>query len=188
MAGSRAASAREPGQVREEAALSGPAHAPRTSLAGAEDRRARPKTGLDGGCTVHLLRMGDEQRNLEVVRKLGERWNAGDFDGVLALYHDDVEMVTDPTWPEPPTRGKEAFARSSEDWRASWEKIDIDVAGVEARGDTVIAEGAWDTRGAASGIGGTMPFGILFTIRDGLVVRLRWFRDSSEARGAAELT
>ena len=43
MAGSRAVSAREPGQIREEAALSGPAHAPRTRLAGAEDRRARPK-------------------------------------------------------------------------------------------------------------------------------------------------
>ena len=43
MAGSRAASAREPGQIREEAALSDTARAPRTSLAGAEDRRARPK-------------------------------------------------------------------------------------------------------------------------------------------------
>ena len=43
MAGSRALSAREPGQVRKEAALSGSAQAPRTSLAGAEVRRTRPK-------------------------------------------------------------------------------------------------------------------------------------------------
>jgi hypothetical protein len=55
MAGSRAASAREPGQVREEAALSDTARAPRTSLAGAEDRRARPGTGFGGGCTVHAF-------------------------------------------------------------------------------------------------------------------------------------
>ena len=55
MAGSRAVSDREPGQVRKEAALSGPAHAPRTSLAGAEDRRARPKASFDDGCTVHFL-------------------------------------------------------------------------------------------------------------------------------------
>jgi hypothetical protein len=54
MAGSRAVGAREPGQVREEAALSDTAHAPRTSLTGAKKRRARPGAGLDGGCTVHL--------------------------------------------------------------------------------------------------------------------------------------
>lgn len=53
MAGSRAVSARESGQVREEAALSESAHAPRIGLAGAEDQRARPEAGFDGGCTVH---------------------------------------------------------------------------------------------------------------------------------------
>jgi hypothetical protein len=54
MAGSRAADAREPGQVREEAALSDTVRAPRTSLAGANGRRARPGADLEGGCTVHL--------------------------------------------------------------------------------------------------------------------------------------
>ena len=61
MAGSRAVSDREPGQIREEAALSEAVHAPRTNLAGAEIRRARPKTRFDDGCTVHLTdRMADE--------------------------------------------------------------------------------------------------------------------------------
>jgi len=58
MAGSRAASAREPGQIREEAALSDTARAPRTSLAGADDRRARPRTSFDEGCTVHFHEPG----------------------------------------------------------------------------------------------------------------------------------
>jgi len=131
--------------------------------------------------------MGEEQRNLEVVGQLAERWNAGDLEGLLAFYADDIEMVTDPGWPEPSTSGKEALARSSEDWRASWEKIDIDVGRIEARADVVLAEGAWDSRGAASGIGGTMPFGILFTLREGLIVRLQWFLDPAEARSAAGL-
>jgi hypothetical protein len=55
MAGSRAVSAREPGQIREEAALSEAGHASRTSLAGAEIRRARSKADFDDGCTVHFL-------------------------------------------------------------------------------------------------------------------------------------
>src|SRR5207244_13557826 len=53
MARSRAVSAREPGQIREEAALSDTAHAPRVSLTGANRRRERPGTFFDGGCTVH---------------------------------------------------------------------------------------------------------------------------------------
>ena len=47
MAGSRAVGDCEPGQVRKEAALSGSAHAPRTNLAGADERRARPRTAFD---------------------------------------------------------------------------------------------------------------------------------------------
>ena len=54
MAGSRAASAREPGQIREEAALSDTARAPRASLAGADDRRARSRPGSGDGCTVRF--------------------------------------------------------------------------------------------------------------------------------------
>ena len=54
MAGSRAASAREPGQIREEAALSDTARAPRISLAGADDRRARPRSSFEDGCTVRF--------------------------------------------------------------------------------------------------------------------------------------
>ena len=53
MAGSHAVSAREPGQIREEAALSDTARAPWASLAGAEDRRARPRSSSRDGCTVH---------------------------------------------------------------------------------------------------------------------------------------
>jgi hypothetical protein len=57
MAGSRAAGAREPGQIREEAALSDTARAPRTSLAGANGRRARPGASVEDGCTVHFSAM-----------------------------------------------------------------------------------------------------------------------------------
>ena len=128
-----------------------------------------------------------EERNAEVVRRLAELWNAGDFDGVLAYYDDDVEVITDPGWPDPPTRGKEAFARSSVEWRSAWEKIDIEVGGIQAKGDIVVADGAWDTRGASSGIGGSIPFGLVYTLRDGLVTRMRWYMDPAEARRDAGL-
>ena len=55
MARSRAMEAREPGQVRKEAALSGHLQALRERRTGARDGGRAPGTGFDGGCTVHFL-------------------------------------------------------------------------------------------------------------------------------------
>jgi ketosteroid isomerase-like protein len=120
--------------------------------------------------------MGDEERNLEVVRQLVQRWNDGDMDGFLALYGEDIEMISDPEWPEPDVIGKEAFVRYSEEWRATWDSAKLNLDVVEASGDEVAARGWWDSRGAASGVSGELAFGLHFTIRDGLIVRQQWSR------------
>src|SRR5262249_29207517 len=54
MVRSRALVVCEPGQIREEAALSSSDQAPRVSLTGASGRRERPGTRFRTGCTVHL--------------------------------------------------------------------------------------------------------------------------------------
>ena len=114
MAGSRAASARESGQIREEAALSDTARAPRTSLAGAEDRRARPRTGFENGCTVHCFASHGQRRPL---RKLTDMWNAGEVDGVFDLYTEDAEIRTGSHWPEVAVyRGREEIRRTTAEW------------------------------------------------------------------------
>ena len=55
MVRSRALVVCEPGQIREEAALSGSDQAPRVSLTGVRGRRERPGTDLEKGCTVHYF-------------------------------------------------------------------------------------------------------------------------------------
>src|SRR4051794_31912086 len=66
MARSRAARGREPGQIREEAALSGTTRAPRGSLAGVRDWRARSKLVFEDGCTVHLSSSRGEERPMDL--------------------------------------------------------------------------------------------------------------------------
>ena len=147
MAGSRAASAREPGQIREEAALSDTARAPRTSLAGAEDRRARPRTGFDDGCTVHCFARA--MGNADLIRKLTDMWNAGEVDGVFDLYTEDAEIRTGPHWPEV------AVYRGREEIRRDDRRVGVDVGGPpdRARIDGGVRRahgavtGAWRMRG-----------------------------------------
>jgi len=63
--------AREPGQVRKEAALSGHLQARRERRFGASKRRSRLGYGIDRGCTVHFLapvRTGGGGRLVALVR------------------------------------------------------------------------------------------------------------------------
>jgi ketosteroid isomerase-like protein len=129
----------------------------------------------------------EQQRNVEVARQLAERWNAGDFDGVLALYDDEIEMIPGPEWPDPPVIGKAAFARYSEEWRTAWSSSELDLHTIEAMGELVVAGGAWENRSAVTGVAGSMPFGIVLTVRDGLVIRHQWCLDLEGARRAAGL-
>jgi ketosteroid isomerase-like protein len=188
MAGSRAASARESGQVREEAALSDTARAPRNSLAGANDQRARSEADFKEGCTVHLHLMA-EADNVDLARSLVELWNAGDIDGVVDLYTEDAAMIAGPEWPDQAEyHGHDGVRANIEQWRSVWESSRIEAERIEAHGDHVVASGAWVTRGRASGIEGHMPFVILLTLRGGKIAVLEWFTDHDEAVAAARAT
>ncbi len=127
--------------------------------------------------------------NVDVVRQLAERWNAGDVDGALELYHDDAVAISGPDWPEQAThRGHDELRSNMTDWLAVWESSQIEIASVETFGDKVVATGAWSTRGRSSGVSGTMPIVILFTLRDGKIAVLEWHTDHDAAVAAARGT
>jgi ketosteroid isomerase-like protein len=122
----------------------------------------------------------------EIVRQVAERWNAGDIDGLLELYADDLVVHTGEHWPESgPVQGKEAFRESIDEWLSVWQSIAIETDHVETHGDRVVAHGAWKSTGRMSGVEGAMPIHIVFTVRDGRIARLEWFPDHERAVAAA---
>jgi ketosteroid isomerase-like protein len=126
--------------------------------------------------------MSEEQRNLEVVARLGELWNAGQHEELLSLYHDDAVMTASANWIDPgPWVGKEQIARNQRDWASSWEQIKMTIDRVEAAGDKVVCLATWHTRGAVSGVGGSAPVVMLLTFEDGLIKRFEWFENADEA-------
>ena len=122
----------------------------------------------------------------EIVSQVSERWNAGDFDGLLELYADDVTVHTGEHWPERHVlEGKDAFRESIEEWVSVWESIAIETDEVEVFGDRVVARGAWRSTGRLSGVEGTLPIHIVFTIRDGKIARVDWCPDHEQAVATA---
>jgi ketosteroid isomerase-like protein len=126
------------------------------------------------------------EENIEVIRKVGERLNDGDVDGMLELYADDVVLIAGEHWPDTkPVEGKAAFRESTEDWLSVWQSVELETDEVEAYGDRVVAHGCWRNIGRVSGLDGTMPIHIVFTVRDGRIARLEWFEDHGSAVAAA---
>ena len=122
----------------------------------------------------------------DIVRLLGERWNAGDIEGVVELYSDDVVVQQGEHWPERRTlKGKPAFRESIDEWLSAWESATIETDEIEVHGDRVVAHGCWRSTGRLSGVEGEMPIHIMFTVRDGKIVRLDWFPDHASAVAAA---
>jgi ketosteroid isomerase-like protein len=123
---------------------------------------------------------------IEIVRQLGERWNAGDIDGLLELYSDDIVVKTGEHWPEQaPVKGKVAFRESIDEWLGVWQSIAIETDHIEAHGDRVVARGAWQSTGRMSGAEGTLPIHLVLMVRDGRIARLEWYPDHESAVAAA---
>jgi ketosteroid isomerase-like protein len=132
--------------------------------------------------------MSEEQRNKDVVNELLERWNGGDYEGILSLYRDDIVMTAAPDWIDPgPWEGKEQVASNQRQWLEAWVSIELVLDALETNGERVLVLGKWQSRGRSSGLGGEMPVVMLLTLEDGLVTRFDWFRDPDEARRAAGL-
>jgi ketosteroid isomerase-like protein len=126
------------------------------------------------------------EANEAIVRLLVERWNAGDVEGTLALYHEDAVQRPGPEWPEQQVLvGHEQIAANMESWREAWQTIDVEVGRLETHGDKVVGQGEWKQRGRISGVEGSTPFSIVFTLRDGKIAVIEWFTDHDSAVAAA---
>lgn len=124
--------------------------------------------------------------NLKLARDLIDLWNAGDIEGIVALFTEDAAMIAGSEWPEQAEyRGHDGVRANIEQWRSVWESSRIEAERIEGHGDRVVASGAWSTRGRASGIEGHLPFVILLTLRGGKIASLEWFTDHGEAVAAA---
>jgi ketosteroid isomerase-like protein len=125
--------------------------------------------------------------SLDIVRQTAERWNAGDFEGMFELYHDDMVVVTGEHWPEANLvmEGKDAFRESTREWLEVWQSIEIETDHVEAHGDRVVAHGHWRSTGRVSGLEGTLPIHMVLTVWDGRIARLEWYPDHERALAAA---
>ena len=127
-------------------------------------------------------------RSRELVERLAERLNAGDLEGWVVLYSEDLEFVASDSWPETSTiRGRDGLREFWAEFSGVWDEVQIQIDRLHEGEDAVVAESRWVTRGRASGVEGTLEFVLGLWMRDGLIVRGQFFDELDDALEAVGL-
>jgi ketosteroid isomerase-like protein len=130
------------------------------------------------------------QENVEVVRRLTEALNARDLDRYYVEFFDpEVEWQTSAEDPDAAIhRRLQAYKRYLEQWIESFDGLHADVEEyVDVGDDRVFTWSRFTGRGRTSGAPADWYLAIIFTIRDGKVVRGEEYFDRAEALEAAGL-
>ena len=123
--------------------------------------------------------------NRELMERLADRLNAGDLDGWVGLYAEDVEFVASESWPETATvTGRDGLRSFWAEFSGVWDDVQIRIDRLHEADDAVVGECRWVTRGRASGVEGTLEFVLALWIREGLIVRGQFFDELTDALGA----
>jgi ketosteroid isomerase-like protein len=131
------------------------------------------------------------RENVEVVRTGCEAWARGDLDAAVQIWHPDVEWDTThfEGWLENQVyRGRDEVRRFLEDeWLSSWDSYEAGVDQFIEAGDRVVA--FWWQRmvGRGSGVPVELDSAQVWTLQDGLVLRIDNYTDRGEALEAAGL-
>ena len=145
--------------------------------------RTHDREGAGGG------RDSPSDRDLDLVQRGYELWNAGDIEGLAELcFSDDIEYRNSPDWPgQRVYRGSDAVARFLREEVANiigLEAVRIDR--MDVFGEEVVISLRAQTHGFESGIDfGEVPVFHVARVRDGKVTRVRVYLDESNAFEAA---
>jgi ketosteroid isomerase-like protein len=129
------------------------------------------------------------RENVEIVRRICDRWAAGDFGAGLADLDTHVVFVVRPPFPESAVVfGADGVRDYMGRFLEGWERYAVEARSLRAVGDTVVADALQHGEGKASGIEMEQRFFMLFTFRGGRILRIESVLDEEEALEAAGLS
>ena len=131
------------------------------------------------------------EENVEVVRRVYEA--AAHRDGPTVLEHYDPEVELDATrlgvTDSDVYHGHDGLQSLFREFAETFDEIEYSYEELIDAGDQVISIVTRHARGRTSGVEVERPFALLWTLRDGKVVRVVWYltrEDALEAAGLSE--
>ncbi|MDQ6810738.1 MAG: nuclear transport factor 2 family protein [Actinomycetota bacterium] len=127
--------------------------------------------------------------NVETVRRGFEAFNSGEIGRILAFAHPDFEAIVPPELSaEPDTyRGHEGIRRYFESFKDVMEEIHFQAERFWEAGDSVVADVRLTARGRETAIPVEQHIAQVWTMRDGMALRVQTYVSLSQALGAVGL-
>ena len=118
------------------------------------------------------------QANVELLKRGVAAFNRGDMDAMLALLDPELEFITAGLFPgvAPVYRGHDGWVAFWGDFRGTWDSLRVETNELRDAGDQVVLLMTFDARGR-NGLEVHRKFANVWTVRDGLAVRIQSFGD-----------
>lgn len=127
--------------------------------------------------------------NAELVRKVFEAHGRRDWDEVYGYYSPDIEWDGGILWGDwgdgGVARGRDGLQEAWRRWIEAFEFARFDAHDFVEIGDDVLVQVRMHARGRGSGLETDQELALVWTVSDGLVVRVRAFTDLEEAQAVA---
>ena len=132
------------------------------------------------------------QENVEVIRRAFDYFNSRDWPSWELLHHGDMVCIPMKDWPDWPdaerVEGLEAWLERVLLLLEPWDEQRLEIDSLRTTGNLVIVTLRWVATGHESQIEVAMPLSGVYTITDGKIARIEFFRDPNEALEAAGLS
>jgi ketosteroid isomerase-like protein len=127
------------------------------------------------------------EENVELARAFIDAYNRRDFEAAVERFDPDIEWVLPERQSADSARGREAVIRFWEGLDATFEDLRLEPQEFVDGGDRVATRLVYYAHGRGSGleIKGELYHQVA-TFRDGWIVRIEYFANWAEARGAVE--
>jgi ketosteroid isomerase-like protein len=135
------------------------------------------------------------QENVDFIRGIVSAADTMDRDALLAALPELIAQTCDPEveWVEDPTRidgrvyrGHEGVRQSWERWLENFDEYGAEIDSLEDHGDRVFMAAREHGRGTSSSADVSSHIYVIYTFRDGKVLRYQEFYDEQDARAALE--
>jgi ketosteroid isomerase-like protein len=126
-----------------------------------------------------------DERPIEIIRRVYERWAEGDFTAGGELYDEASVFVLSPEFPESGIYvGPDEMKKYMHGFLEPWEGITIECLDLSEAGDTVIAEVRQSGEGTRSGAATAFTYFQVWTLRKGTLTRLQNYMHRDQAYAA----
>jgi len=129
------------------------------------------------------------QQNVDVVRRMYDAFYAGDANGALSHFDENVLVDTGNTRPDRSVgKGREYLGALVGSWTAAWEDWREEIAEMRDLGDRVLVISVQRGKGKGSGLDVELRYAILYDVADGAITSVRMYGTVAEAVQAVGLS